>query len=354
MAWIPFRDRTRENMTNEGGTITGWYPGMVGDWWDSFTADTALGQWLTNQWEGTPAAPVMPASDYASLFTNLNAGNSSALQNLLFGGEGGSGGWLQSLMAGATGQNPYVTQGAGMINQGAGMFGQGANWLGQAGAGIQGLMPQIFGAAGSYDPNASFNQFMSLAPQLQGLAMGSTGGMKEMLDAQTKEMIGSALGVSTSEFSNMGSGYSSANIDAGHRAAGSAGRDAAIGLGNTQLGIYNNLLGQAMPLTAQNQQFKTSSLLSGLGLGLEGFGAMGNVGGQFGALGSGLGNLGGTLGNLGLGQQGIFASLFGSGMNAAGGLSNPEWVAPPLNPGQAGLKDMSIQDIIAALIAASK
>jgi hypothetical protein len=275
----------------------------------------------------------MDPETYAALFKNVNP-YTSDFSSLLFG-TGGRGGWLRDLYGAATTTSPWTTQGAGL-------FGTGANYLGAAGAGIQGLLPQILAASQSYDPNASFSQFMALAPQLQGLAMGSTGGMDELLKKQTEDMVRAAIGVSSSEFSGLGAGYSSANIDAGMNAAARAGRDAALQLGNTQLGIYNTLLGTAMPLTAQNQQFKTNSLLSGLGLGLEGFGALGGLGGQFGALGSGLGQLG-------LGQQGLYASLFGSALGAAGGLSSPEWVAPPIDPGSTGLKDMSIVDIIAAL-----
>lgn len=321
-----------------GDTTTGWPTGGVADW-------------LRKQWEGTPGGAVMDPAAYAALFTQINP-YTSGFGDWLFGANG-SGGALGDLYGRATTESPWTGMGAGMIQAAGNYFGKGADLVGAGAAGLGSLIPQMMGAAGSYDPNASFNQFLSLAPQLQGIAMGSTNGMDKLLESQTRDMVRSAVGESSSQFSNLGAGYSSANIDAGHRAASTAGRDAAIALGNTQLGIYNNLLGAAMPLTAANQQYRHQGLMQGYGMGLEGYGALGGLGGTMGALGSGLAGAGGQLGDLGLGLQGLYASLFGGALGAAGGLASPEWVAPPITPGEEGLSDYSIADWIALLSSGS-
>lgn len=277
--------------------------------------------WISELIGGTEASPVMGSDQYAALFKNLNAGGTGNLMDLLFGAGGQGGGALANLLGLSTSESPYTAAGAGMMTGAAG--------------GIGDLLTKIYGASGSYDPNAYFKQFMSQAPALQGLAMGSIGTMGEDLKKQTADQVRSAVGVAGNELSGMGGLYSSAFMDRAAGESARAGRDAGITLGQNQLGIYGNLLGSAMPLASGNQQFGLSALLSGLGMGLEGLGTQGNIGS--------------ALGNLGVGQQGLYGNLFGSMLGAAGGLVNPEWVAPQINPGSEGLKDMNIVDIIALI-----
>lgn len=284
-----------------------------------------LNRFLQRMLYGEEASPIMDADQYAALFRNLNSGSTDALTSMLFGSSGQPGA-LAGLFGKATTQSPYTSAGAGMMSGAAG--------------GIGDLLQQIYGAAGSYDPNAYFSQFLSQAPQLQGLAMGSIGTMGEDLKKQTADQVRSAVGVAGNEMAGMGGLYSSAFMDRAAGESARAGRDAALTLGQSQLGIYNNLLGQGMGLASGNQQFGLSSLLSGFGMGLEGLGTVGN--------------LGGALGNLGLGQQGLYGSLWGQGLGAAAGLANPEWVAPQLNPGSEGLADMNFADLMALIASFSK
>jgi hypothetical protein len=112
----------------------------------------------------------------------------------------------------------------------------------------------------SSDPLSSIRQFLGIAPELQGLAMGATSDLERGLRDQSQRMVDESTSQVASEFSNLGSLYSGAAVDTAARRAGEIGGNLANQLGMQQLGLVGNMWNQGLGGLMQGQQNQLSML----------------------------------------------------------------------------------------------
>jgi hypothetical protein len=110
------------------------------------------------------------------------------------------------------------------------------------------------GASTSTDPLAAIRQFLSIAPELQGLAMGATSGLEQGLRNQSQRMIDESTSQVASQFSGLGSLYSGAAMDTAAKQAGNIGSDFANQLAMQQLGLVGNMWNQGLGGLMSGQQ----------------------------------------------------------------------------------------------------
>lgn len=188
-------------------------------------------------------------------------------------------------------------------------------------AGMEGALANLTGTgAGS-----AWGNFMGVQPELQGLVMGASSPLQQMLDKQSQYNITRGVNQAGQQMSGLGAKYSGAMLDAGNRVGAESGANVAAALGGQQLGLYGSLAGQSMGNLFQGagQAAQQYGNLYGQGMQLQaglstpdmvekkhnaGFFEPGGLGSQLGGAALGLGGamLGGPMGGMigsGLGKM---------------------------------------------------
>lgn len=142
----------------------------------------------------------------------------------------------------------------------------------------QGLYQQgldQLGRSGALDPNASFNLFMSQAPELQGLISGATSDFEQSLAGRIDRQTQNALQQTTNEFSNLGSLYSGGAMDIASQRAQEASADLTSQMNQLQAGLTGQLYGQGMQQAQQSVGGAGNIGLSMMGQGYSGLATLG-------------------------------------------------------------------------------
>ena len=128
------------------------------------------------------------------------------------------------------------------------------NWNQSEASKYGGLASQLVSQAltAKYNPQSALNLFFGSVPQFQNLVMGATSPIEQMLREQTSRYTQQASADVANQFSGLGSLYSGAAMSTAAKQAENAAQDAAVKLGSQQLGLYNNLMGQMLPLSFQS------------------------------------------------------------------------------------------------------
>lgn len=199
----------------------------------------------------------------------------------------------------------------------------------------QGLYQQgldQLGASGALDPNASFNLFLSQAPELQGLISGATSDFEQSLTGRIDRQTNQALQQTTTEFANLGGLYSGGAIDIASQRAQESAADLTSQMNQLQAGLTGQLYGQGLQ-QAQAAVGGAGNLgMSMMGQGYSGMAALGTpqyvnpftyaspqmIASQ---PGQSSGGIGGALGGAGSGAMigGMIGGPAGAGTGAAYG-----------------------------------
>lgn len=116
--------------------------------------------------------------------------------------------------------------------------------------GMGGLMPALTDVNNS---QSSFNQFMGVAPQLQGLIQGAQSPLEASLRDQQSRLARQATQDSAANLAGLGALYSGATIDSATRANAEAQQAVANQLGAQQINLFGSLAGQTMGQIQQGQ-----------------------------------------------------------------------------------------------------
>lgn len=283
-------------------------------------ARPGIGTWWGGERGGSGF--IMDPTTYGQGFTNLNQGWNQNFLDQYGMGAGGLGGEL--LGQGPTGYGGFMGQAGSMLQSMPGVWANMPRGLNESGinsalanlasgtqtglAGIQGQINNLSGlqnygaSLGNKLSGGAMNEFLSFAPQLQALAMGSTSGLERGMQDTMKRFTGETVANTGAEFAGMGSLYSSGLGDISGQRIGERSADMAGQLAGKQADIAAGLWGQGMGNIFQGTQM-------GAQLGLQGMQSTGQLGMQ-GALG---------MGQLGLdaNSQALAAQQWMAGQNAS-------------------------------------
>lgn len=116
--------------------------------------------------------------------------------------------------------------------------------------------------AKSYDPNAFWKDFMAAQPEMQSLISGPTGSFKAASEANLADFVKEATSGTASELSGMGALYSGAMpAIAGQKIGAEAGKSA-TDLASLQASLMSQLWGSMLPQFSGNEQFASSNLVN--------------------------------------------------------------------------------------------
>jgi hypothetical protein len=146
-----------------------------------------------------------------------------------------------------------------------GSGGQYANLQGNQDASMRAMQSFLMNAitsAQAYDPNAFWKDFMAAQPGMQELISGPAGSFKSASEANLADFVKQATSETASELSGMGSLYSGA---LGEIAGGKIGKEAgksSTELAQLQASLMSQLWGSALPQFAGGRQFQTQNLVN--------------------------------------------------------------------------------------------
>lgn len=141
------------------------------------------------------------------------------------------------------------------------LFGSGKGYD-TASKGMESFLSNAVSTSQAYDPNAFWRDFMAAQPEMQGLISGPTASFKTASEANLADFVKQATSETASELSGMGALYSGAlgNIT-GQKIGAEAGKSGTA-LAQLQASLMSQLWGSALPGFAQGEQFKTSNLVN--------------------------------------------------------------------------------------------
>ena len=113
---------------------------------------------------------------------------------------------------------------------------------------------RTFTQAATYDPESSFNLFMSQAPEMQGLIQKDMSRLEDQARSRTQRLMNDAIQQTTGEFANLGSLYSGAAMNTASQRAGEIAGDTAYQLGRDQLQAETSRANAMLPVGMQLAQ----------------------------------------------------------------------------------------------------
>lgn len=141
------------------------------------------------------------------------------------------------------------------------MFGKGKGFENSSAS-----MNALINGAMNYDPNAFWKDFMGAQGDVQGLISGPTGSVKAGMDLNLANFTKQAMADTGQELSGMGSLYSGALGSIGGQKVGAEAGKSAVELSQLQAQMYNSLWGQMLPQFSQNRQMVPQLQMQGAGL----------------------------------------------------------------------------------------
>ena len=141
------------------------------------------------------------------------------------------------------------------------MFGSGKGY-----EGASSQMNALINGAMNFDPNAFWKDFMGAQGDVQGLISGPTGSVKSGMDLNLANFTKQAMADTGQELSGMGALYSGALGNIGGQKVGAEAGKSAVDLSQLQAQMYNSLWGQMLPQFSSNRQMVPQLQMQGAGL----------------------------------------------------------------------------------------
>jgi len=141
------------------------------------------------------------------------------------------------------------------------LFGSGKQYE-NTNKGMESFLANAVSTSKAYDPNAFWRDFMAAQPEMQALISGPTGSFKAASEANLADFVKQATSETSSELSGMGALYSGALGEIAGQKIGKEAGKSATDLASLQASLMSQLWGSALPGFASGEQFKTSNLVN--------------------------------------------------------------------------------------------